>query len=99
MANSNNHQVSKRANGLTPADEKLLRSILLKAECIQPCRAYLGGNEREALDALVRDTTARLNPIPVAQLAARADAYFGPLADQFDWGRRALRADERSAQQ
>ena len=84
--------IRKRAatNGLTPADEKLLREILLKAECIAPCRSYLGGRERETLDALVRDTTVRLNPPSVAELTARADAYFGPLADQFDWGRKAL---------
>ena len=73
------------SNGLSLSDEHALRSILQNAESMQPCRAYMGGKERDELDALVRDVTLRLKPPSVSDLTERADAYFGTLANQFDW--------------
>lgn len=82
------------SNGLSLSDEHALREILLKAECLEPCRAYLGGAERQKLDDLVRDTRLRLTPTAVSELTERADAFFGMLAGQFDWGKRALGVDD-----
>ena len=81
-------------NGLSPADEKILRDILSKADAVERYRALMGGRERQDLDALVRDTKLRLEPTTIATLAERADAFFGALT-QLEWGNRALEGADR----
>ena len=72
-------------NGLTPADEALLRERLVEVERLHNSGPYLGGYERDKIRAVYNKLKNRLEPISPKELNAEAVTLielFGAVLDE-----------------
>jgi hypothetical protein len=66
------------SNGLTKRDEQSLQAALARLTACNR-KAFLGGNERYAVDMAIAAINQRLEPTPVHALLSSADKICEPL--------------------